>query len=166
MRITAQILTVHTTHPFIIARGGTSEFRVVWVRLQDNDGVEGWGEAAPSRFYGETAETVMAAITHFEPLLAAADSWSIDAIETELIKSLRWNASARCAISAALHDLMAKRLGIPLYKLWGLSGMATPECARPVRIGSGPTSGKNFSRSSGKGSPSAGTAPLVMSGRG
>ena len=126
MRITAQILTVHTTHPFIIARGGTSEFRVVWVRLQDNDGVEGWGEAAPSRFYGETAETVMAAIAHFEPLLAAADSWSIDAIETELMKSLRWNASARCAISSALHDLMAKRLGIPLYKLWGLSGMATP----------------------------------------
>lgn len=126
MRIIAEILTVHTKHPFIIARGGTSEFRVVWVRLQDNDGLEGWGEAAPSRFYGETAETVLAALKHYEPILANADSWSIDAIEAELAKSLRWNAAARCAISTALHDLMAKRLGVPLYKLWGLSGMATP----------------------------------------
>ena len=134
MRIDAQILTVHTTHPFIIARGGTSEFRVVWVRLQDNDGMEGWGEAAPSRFYGETAETVIAAIKHFEPLLATADSWSIDAIETELAKSLRWNASARCAISAALHDLMAKRLGVPLYQLWGLSGLATPTSSFTIGI--------------------------------
>ncbi len=134
MRITAEILTVHTKHPFIIARGGTSEFRVVWVRLQDNDGIEGWGEAAPSRFYGETAETAMAAIARFEPILADADSWSVDAIETELEKSLRWNASARCAISAALHDLMAKRLGVPLYKLWGLSGMTTPTSSFTIGI--------------------------------
>jgi len=134
MRIIAEILTVHTTHPFIIARGGTSEFRVVWVRLQDRDGLEGWGEAAPSRFYGETAETAMVAIARFEPVLANADSWSIDAIETELGKSLRWNASARCAISAALHDLMAKRLGLPLYKLWGLSGLATPTSSFTIGI--------------------------------
>jgi len=126
MKLSAEILTVHTTHPFIIARGGRSEFHVVWVRLQDIDGAEGWGEAAPSRFYGESAESVMTAIDRFAPLLEHADAWSIDAIERELEKSLRWNAAARCAVSAALHDLMAKRLGIPLYKLWGLDAKATP----------------------------------------
>jgi len=126
MRLLSEILTVHTKHPFVIARGGTSEFRVVFVRLQDADGLEGWGEAAPSRFYGETAETVMAALARFEPVIAEADAWSVEAIEAELEKSLRWNAAARCAVSAALHDLMAKRLGVPLYKLWGLSGMKTP----------------------------------------
>ncbi len=126
----AEILTVHTRHPFIIARGGTSEFRVVWVRLRDaqsaDDGLEGWGEAAPSRFYGETAESVMTALTHFTPVLEQANGWSIDAIERALEKTLRWNAAARCAISSALHDLAAKRMGVPLWKLWGLDGTATP----------------------------------------
>ncbi len=134
MRLLAEILTVHTKHPFIIARGGTSEFRVVWVRLQDADGLEGWGEAAPSRFYGETADTVLAALKYYEPLLANADGWSIDAIEAELAKAMRWNASARTAISAALHDLMAKRLGVPLYKLFGLSGMKTPTSSFTIGI--------------------------------
>ena len=35
MQLTAEIVTVHTRHPFIIARGGTSEFQVVWVRVRD-----------------------------------------------------------------------------------------------------------------------------------
>lgn len=134
----AQVLAVHTRHPFVIARGGTSEFSVVWVRVRDaqsaDDGLEGWGEAAPSRFYGETADTVMAALTRFTPVLASADGWSIDAIERELEKALRWNAAARCAISAALHDLAAKRLGVPLYKMWGLDPAATPRSSYTIGI--------------------------------
>jgi L-alanine-DL-glutamate epimerase-like enolase superfamily enzyme len=134
MQLLAEILTVHTTHPFIIARGGTSEYRVVWVRLRDSDGAEGWGEAAPSKFYGETADTVMVALQHLAPVLEKADAWSIDAIERELEKALRWNAAARCAVSAALHDLAAKRLGVPLWKMWGLDAAAAPQSSFTIGI--------------------------------
>ncbi len=138
MLLQAEILTVHTRHPFLIARGGTSEFQVVWVRLRDaqsaDDGLEGWGEAAPSRFYGETAEGVVTALARFAPVIAQADGWSIDAIERELEKVLRWNAAARCAVSAALHDLVAKRLGVPLWTLWGLNGSAAPRSSFTIGI--------------------------------
>jgi L-alanine-DL-glutamate epimerase-like enolase superfamily enzyme len=126
MQLHAEIVTVHTRHPFIIARGGQSAYRVVWVRLVDADGAEGWGEASPSRFYGETADTVLVALERFAPVLQHADAWSIDAIERELEKAMRWHASARCAVSAALHDLAAKRLGVPVWKLWGLDAKAAP----------------------------------------
>ncbi len=126
MQLHAEIVTVHTTHPFIIARGGFSEYRVVWVRLRDDDGAEGWGEASPSKFYGETADSVMSALAMFAPLLEKANAWSIEAIEREIERSLRGNAAARCAVSAALHDLAAKRLGVPLWKLWGLDAAAAP----------------------------------------
>lgn len=134
MQIAAEILTVHTRHPFIIARGGSSEYQVVWVRLRDADGVEGWGEAAPSKYYGETAASVMSAITHLAPIIERVDGWSIEAIEAELEKSLRGNASARCAISAALHDLLGKRLGVPLWKLWGLEPAAAPVSSYTIGI--------------------------------
>jgi L-alanine-DL-glutamate epimerase-like enolase superfamily enzyme len=134
----AEKITVHTRHPFIIARGGTSAWHVVQVRVRDarsdEDGLEGWGEAAPSRFYGETADSVMTAMSRFAPILESANGWSIDAIERELEKSLRWNAAARCAISAALHDLAAKRLGVPLWKLWGLDRTATPVSSFTIGI--------------------------------
>jgi L-alanine-DL-glutamate epimerase-like enolase superfamily enzyme len=134
MLLTAEILIVHTRHPFIIARGGTSEFRVVWVKLRDADGAEGWGEAAPSRFYGETADSVLAAIHTFAPLLEHADAWSIDAIERSLETALRWNAAARSAVSAALHDLQGKRLNVPLWKLWGLNRQAAPQSSFTIGI--------------------------------
>jgi L-alanine-DL-glutamate epimerase-like enolase superfamily enzyme len=134
MQLHAEILTVHTMHPFFIARGGRSEYRVVWVRLVDSDGAEGWGEAAPSSFYGETADTVLVALERLKPVLASADSWSIEAIERACEKAVRWNASARCAVSAALHDLAAKRLGVPLWKMWGLEASATPPSSFTIGI--------------------------------
>lgn len=134
MQLTAEILTVHTKHPFIIARGGQSAYRVVWVRLTDRDGAEGWGEAAPSRYYGETADTVMVALQHYAPILEQADAWSIEAIEQELAKALRGNAAARVAISAALHDLAAKRLGVPLWKMWGLDRARSPRSSFTIGI--------------------------------
>ncbi|MFN9203258.1 MAG: dipeptide epimerase [Gemmatimonas sp.] len=134
MQLHAEIVTVHTRHPFIIARGGQSEYRVVWVRLVDRDGAEGWGEASPSKFYGETADPVMVALQRLAPVLEHADAWSIDAIERELEKTMRWNASARCAVSAALHDLAAKRLGIPVWKLWGLDATAVPPSSFTIGI--------------------------------
>ena len=59
LRLSTELLTLRTRHPFIIARGGQSEYRTVMVRITDGDGVEGWGEAAATRFYGETLDTVL-----------------------------------------------------------------------------------------------------------
>jgi len=53
--------SITTRHPFAIARGSTNGYKRAWVRLVDDDGQEGWGEADPSSFYGETLETVLAA---------------------------------------------------------------------------------------------------------
>ena len=134
MRFETEVVTVHTTHPFVIARGGSSEWRTVWVRLIDEDGVEGWGEAAPSRFYGETSDTVLAALERLRPIIEAANSADIEQTETALVQALRFNAAARCAVSAALHDLQGKRLGVPLWKLWGLTPSASPRSSFTIAI--------------------------------
>lgn len=134
MQLHAEILTVTTRHPFIIARGGQSSYRTVFVRVVDRDGAEGWGEAAPSRYYGETADSALLAVQQFAPLLANADAWSMDAIERELEKTLRGNAAARCAVSAALHDLAARRLAVPLWKYWGLDRTAAPRSSFTIGI--------------------------------
>jgi L-Ala-D/L-Glu epimerase len=134
MRLEHDISTVHTTHPFVIARGGASEHRLVRVRLIDDDGCEGWGEAAPNRFYGETVDTVVGALERLLPVVEAADPWHIEDIEAELARALRFNGSARSAISAALHDLAGKRLGVPVYKMWGLDPARAPLSSFTIAI--------------------------------
>ena len=135
MRLSHEILTIHTKHPFTISRGGASEWRVVWVRIADDDGVEGWGEAAPSKFYGETPESVVAALALFAPLIERADPWCAESIESELDRAIRFNGAAKSAVSVALHDLAGKRLGIPLHKLWGLDPASAPLSSFTIGIG-------------------------------
>jgi L-alanine-DL-glutamate epimerase-like enolase superfamily enzyme len=126
LRLTHEVLEVETRYPFTITRGSRSTYRLVWVRLADADGLEGWGEADPSSFYGESAESVVAALGRLGPLLADADPFQLERTEAALLGALRHNAAARVAVSAALHDLVGKRLGVPLWKLWGLDPAAAP----------------------------------------
>jgi L-alanine-DL-glutamate epimerase-like enolase superfamily enzyme len=126
MKLSHEIITLRTKNPFVIARGGSSEYRVVRVTVTAADGATGWGEAAPSRFYGDTADTVIDVLPILASVLQEADGWSLEALEHELARAIRFNGSARAAVSAALHDLMGKRLGVPVYKLWGLDPAASP----------------------------------------
>lgn len=135
MKLTHDVVTVHTKHAFTIARGGASTWRVVVVRVTDADGATGIGEAAPSRYYGESADTVPAALAQFAPILERADPWSLETIEAELNRALRWNAAAKTAVSAALHDLAGKRLGVPLFRLWGLDPARAPRSSFTIGIG-------------------------------
>jgi L-alanine-DL-glutamate epimerase-like enolase superfamily enzyme len=125
LHLSTEVLSLRTRHPFIIARGGQSDYRTLMVKITDADGLEGWGEAAATRFYGETLETVQAALATYGTLLGD-DPHQLDAIEHRLELTLRRNAAARVAISAALHDLVGKRLGIPLWRYWGLDPAAAP----------------------------------------
>ncbi|MFN2567043.1 MAG: dipeptide epimerase [Gemmatimonadaceae bacterium] len=134
MRLRHDLLTVHTKHPFIIARGGSSEYRVVRVTVTDDDGGEGWGEAAPNRFYGEGVESVTAALARFAPLLEKADAWALEDVEAEMNAAVGRNGSAKSAVSAALHDLVGKRLGVPLYRLWGLNPSKAPRSSFTIAI--------------------------------
>ncbi|MGH7594695.1 MAG: dipeptide epimerase [Gemmatimonadales bacterium] len=133
LRLRTEILTVHTRHPFVIARGSNSEYRTLLVKLTDADGVEGWGEAAATRYYGETLETVQAALATYAPLLGD-DPLQLESIEALLEATLGRNAAARVAISMALHDLVGKRLGVPLWRFWGLDAARAPRSTFTIGI--------------------------------
>src|SRR5690242_5919335 len=136
MRVEHDVAVVHTTHPFVIARGAAPENRLIRVRLIDDDGAEGWGEAAPNRFYGETADTALGALARLKPIVEAADPWKIEETEAALNAALRFNASVKSAISAALHDLAGKKLGVPVYKMWGLDPARAPLSSFTIAIAS------------------------------
>lgn len=128
MRLEYEILELRTREPFHIARPSDPHGRRnVWVRLIDGDGVEGWGEAAATPFYGDTADTVAAILpTYARALEDVADPMALERIEADVRVRAGRNPAARTAISAALHDLVGKRLGAPVWRLWGLDPAAAP----------------------------------------
>ncbi len=125
LRLQTEILTLVTRHPFVIARGGSSQYRTVMVTVRDADGMEGWGEAAPSKFYGETADSIVAALAVYGQSMPET-AFELEDAERVWATAMRGNAAARAALSAAMHDLAAKKLGVPLYRMWGLDPSRAP----------------------------------------
>lgn len=135
LHLRAEVLTLRTRHPFIIARGTHDEYRSIQVVLTDAEGREGWGEAAPQRYYGETPETVLAALDRYAAVLPE-DPCDLEVAEAALVATLSGNASARVALSMALHDLAGKRLGVPLWKWWGLRPADAPRSTFTIGLDS------------------------------
>jgi L-Ala-D/L-Glu epimerase len=128
MRLEHEILELRTREPFHIARP-TDPYgrRNVWVRIIDEDGLEGWGEAAATPYYGDTADTVSAVLpTYARALESVTDPMALERIERDVLVQAGRNPAARTAISAALHDLVGKRLGAPVWRIWGLDPATTP----------------------------------------
>lgn len=133
LTLATEVFTLATRHPFVIARGGGDDHRVVWVRLRDGDGVEGWGEADPARFYGETADTVLSVLQQLQAYLPR-DPFDLEAAEGAFARVAPKAGAARAALSAALHDLVGKRLGVPLWRLWGLDATRAPRSSFTIGL--------------------------------
>lgn len=133
MKLTWERVSLRTTLPFVIARWGYSGHENVIVTITD-DGVTGMGEAAPNRYYGESVDTVVAALEHYRPIVEAATCWSLEATDAALATALSGNASARAAISSAMHDLHARKTGLPLHRLWGLDPESAPLSSFTIAI--------------------------------
>lgn len=93
----------------------------VVVEIITDEGIVGWGEAAHSPgIYGENAAQTMAAIDYFRPVLVGRDPMQITALNVELDRmSPIGNVAAKAGIDVALHDLVGKALGVPVYQLLG-----------------------------------------------
>ncbi|WP_312911178.1 dipeptide epimerase [Natronosalvus caseinilyticus] len=130
-------VTMPLEFPFTIARGTQTTAENVIVRIEDEDGTVGVGGAAPSSHYGETAATVEAVLPDLLAVVEdVGEPHQLERIERRLRETIERNPAARCAVSIALHDLVAKRLDVPLYRYWGLDPAETVESSYTIGIDS------------------------------
>jgi L-alanine-DL-glutamate epimerase-like enolase superfamily enzyme len=116
MLMSYHTIDLQLKHPFRIARSVTELKKNVIMQIG-----EGIGEAAPSPYYGESAETVIRCLEQLKDQIGD-DPFQIESVLSGLNRQIEGNFSAKAAIDMALHDLAAKRLNLPVYRLLGLDG--------------------------------------------
>jgi L-Ala-D/L-Glu epimerase len=124
LQTSVKTVEVHTRRTFAIARSSADAFERVVFEIEAG-GVTGRGEAAPTSYYGQDASVVALALEDVE----ITDPWDI---EGSLVHNYQLPPSALAALDNALHDLAAKRLGVPVYRLLGL---AKPEPVSAYTLG-------------------------------
>lgn len=132
MKLTAEPLDLTLAQPFRIARGVQHEAHNVLARVE-SDGLVGIGEGAPKSYYGETPASALAALDVFAAELGD-DPGAIEDISARLDSALHGNAAAKAAVDMALYDLLGQRLGMPVYRLWGLSADRAPRTSYTISI--------------------------------
>lgn len=138
MQVSITPFTIHKQVALTISRGTTADSANLWVRLEA-DGIEGWGEATSFSIgtATQTTEQLLRELTDLIPTLRSLHPLERQRIEPLLTKV---SSAARAAIDVALYDWLGKRVGLPLWQLWGLDpqkigptavtvGINTPEKA-------------------------------------
>ncbi len=125
MRLRHEPLDLVTAYEFRIASAGPRKgHENLLVRLE-HEGLEGLGEAAPARYYGESRVLAQAALDTWAPLLGE-DPFALEALGRRLDGALRGQWAARAALDMALHDWLGKKQGLPVWRMLGFDRATTP----------------------------------------
>lgn len=147
MRFAIETFTVHKRFSLTISRGTTSQTTNICLRILQ-DGIEGYGEASPFSVVAEelgkshTESHTNDLLRQFQqiiPTLERFNPWERQLIE-ETLKQAEISSAVQAAIDMALYDWLGKKVGQPLWRLWGLNrssivptsvtvGISSPEAA-------------------------------------
>jgi L-alanine-DL-glutamate epimerase-like enolase superfamily enzyme len=143
LSITLRTLVLPLRDPFVIARSSHGEGRTsttVLAELRDDadgpGGPVGLGEGYPDSYYGETPATMAAVAPRLlEALAPVAPRFrgsldearaGLEAAAAAMDASIAHHGAAKCAVDIALHDLVGKRLGVPIRTLLDVPGEIVP----------------------------------------
>jgi L-Ala-D/L-Glu epimerase len=112
----------------------SSDYRDTLHVRYTRDGVTGTGEGAPIVRYHEDALSAQKAVESVRDLLVSADPWQFSKLMTVIFERIPDQWAAKAAIDIALMDWVTQKLGIPLYRYFGLDPRDTPTTTFSIGI--------------------------------
>lgn len=105
---------------FQIATMSISTARNVLIRIETDNGIVGWGEAAPFHaLVGETQSIDFAVARELRDILAGKDPLETASLVQSMDRFLPHNTTIKSAFDMAFYDIAAKAAGLPLYAFLG-----------------------------------------------
>ena len=117
---------LHT--PFVTSLRRATTVDSLLVEVVDKDGTSGWGEAPQVwRVTGESVDGARACVSGpLRDAILGRDPDDLVGGLREVAAAVVGNRNAKAAVDVALHDLAARRLGIPLVRLLGGTAREVP----------------------------------------
>ena len=130
----ARVVRLNLRHTWTVATS-SSDFRDTLHLRYTRDGVTGVGEGAPLARYKEDARSALTAVESLRDYLVAADPWNFAKVMAEVFRRIPGQWAAKAAIDIALLDWVTKKLGVPLYRYFGLDPRDAPLTTFSIGIG-------------------------------
>lgn len=123
--IDPQIIRLNLKHTWTTVMS-SSEFRDTLHLRYTRDGITGIGEGAPIVRYDESAASAKKTVEQLREYLSSADPAQFSKILKEVFARVPGQYAAKSAIDIALMDWNTQKLGVPLYRYFGLDAKDAP----------------------------------------
>jgi L-alanine-DL-glutamate epimerase-like enolase superfamily enzyme len=125
--------------PIVMSGGAAKCADAVVLKIHTDEGITGIAETGDTSLWymGESQDSILSNIINvFGPqILLGEDPFNIERIVARMDKAARGNNQSKAVVDYALHDIMGKALGVPIYKLLG--GLSNPKIALAFVMSSG-----------------------------
>ncbi len=139
-QLSTQIVRLKLRHTWTTVMSSSENRDTLQVHVT-RDGVTGIGEGAPIVRYQESAQTAQQAVESVRGLVEQADFWEFEKLMAEVFRRVPGQFAAKAGLDIALMDWIGQKLGVPLYRYFGLDpqdapittfsiGIDTPEITR------------------------------------
>jgi L-alanine-DL-glutamate epimerase-like enolase superfamily enzyme len=132
-------VTLPFAKPMVMSGGPAKQSDAVVLKIHTDEGITGLSETGDTSLWymGESQDSIMYNLVNiFAPqMLIGEDPFNIETIVAKMDKATRGNSQSKAVVDYALHDLMGKALGVPVYKLIG--GLSNPKIALAFVMSSG-----------------------------
>lgn len=132
MKLSFKPYNLQLKHTFTIAASSRTTTPVMLVEIEC-DGVVGYGEASMPPYLGESHESAAAFLAQVN-LRQFNSPFLLEDILAYVDNIAPGNYAAKASVDIALHDLTGKLIGQPLYKIWGLNPLNTPDTSFTIGI--------------------------------
>jgi L-Ala-D/L-Glu epimerase len=120
-----EIVRLQLRHKWTTVMSSSTYRDTVFVQY-GRDGIVGQGEGAPIVRYNETAQSAKYAIETVRSVLEQSDPARFAKIMGEVFRRIEGQFAAKSAIDIALMDWNGQKLGVPLYRWFGLDANDAP----------------------------------------
>jgi L-alanine-DL-glutamate epimerase-like enolase superfamily enzyme len=135
-------LSLPFVKPIVMSHGAAVSSQTILLKLHTDEGITGYAECGDTSMWymGESQDSLYYNVTKvFAPILLGEDPFNIELIVTKMDKAVKINNQSKALVDYALHDLMGKALGVPVYKLLG--GLSNPKIKLAYVMSSGTPEG-------------------------
>jgi len=121
----AEVYRVQLRHTWTTTMSSSTHRDVIHFRLA-RAGVTGWGEGAPIVRYHETAAQGVETLNSLAAWFAQADPWKYSKMLAELNTKVPGQYAMKAAADIAVFDWLGQKLGVPVYRYFGLDAADAP----------------------------------------
>ncbi|KYK31546.1 MAG: hypothetical protein AYK22_02310 [Thermoplasmatales archaeon SG8-52-3] len=118
--VSAYPLDLNLKEPFAIANETMYVGENVFLKIETDEDIIGWGCATPDSVTSETKESVINCFNSIlKDILIGEDPIRINFINDIIEEKIKGNPSLRAGINMGLYDIIGKKANMPIYKLLG-----------------------------------------------